>query len=176
MRVRTRSLYWQARSSRLLVAGPTLFPLKIPTFGSSMRSGSIDTGRRCRFSRVVGGRQAVLYSETMRRVLLSEGIPPAMIWTESESTNTHENAVNGSEILRAHNVSRIVLVVEANGMLRATQSFSKAGISVIPSPVRYTQLSRDLTDFLPGWRPIQSNGDTIHELVGIIWYKSRGWI
>jgi uncharacterized SAM-binding protein YcdF (DUF218 family) len=116
------------------------------------------------------------HSETMRRVLESEGIPSAMIWTESQSTNTHENARYGSEVLKAHGVSRIVLVTEATSMPRAARSFQKFGIDVVPAPARYIQLSGDYTDFLPSWTPIAQNGETVHELVGLVWYKLRGWI
>jgi uncharacterized SAM-binding protein YcdF (DUF218 family) len=123
-----------------------------------------------------GGNEKSPHAETMRRVLESERIPGAMIWTESRSSNTHENAVYAADILRAHNVSRVVLVVEASGMLRAAQSFRKAGVTVVPSPVRYTQLTWEFDDFMPGWRGIQSNGEAIHELVGLVWYKLRGWI
>src|SRR5262249_8223712 len=123
-----------------------------------------------------GGRPDHPHSETMRRVLEAEGIPHEMIWTESRSNNTHENAVFGAEVLRAHNVSRVVLVVEANGMTRASRSFQKAGIAVVPSPTRYTQLSRSFRDVLPAWPALQSSGESIHELGGLAWYKLRGWI
>src|SRR5262245_15173140 len=35
------------------------------------------------------------YSETMKRVLESEGIPSHLIWIEDRSRSTHENAVKG---------------------------------------------------------------------------------
>ena len=123
-----------------------------------------------------GGRPDAPHAETMRRVLEAEGIPRNMIWLESRSMNTHENAVFGAEILRAHNVSRVVLSVEANYMPRAELSFKKVGIEIVPSPVRFTQLSGDLSDVIPGWPALQSNGETIHEILGLAWYKLRGWI
>jgi uncharacterized SAM-binding protein YcdF (DUF218 family) len=117
-----------------------------------------------------------LHAEVMRHVLESEGVPPSMIWLDARSTNTHENALYSSEILRARGVARIVLVVEASSMPRAMRSFRKAGLVVVPSPVHRTQLTWDLTDFWPGWPAIESNGETIHELGGLVWYKLRGWI
>ena len=43
----------------------------------------------------------------------------------------------GAEILRAHGISRVVLVVEASGMPRAAASFEKMGIHVVPAPIRF---------------------------------------
>ena len=112
----------------------------------------------------------------MRHLLESEGVPRPMIWIESRSMNTHENAAYSAEILREHGAVRVVLVVEASSMPRASRSFRKAGIMVIPSPVRFTQLSWEWSDWLPGWPAIKSNGETLHEFGGLLWYKLRGWI
>lgn len=116
------------------------------------------------------------YSQTMRHVLETEGVPADFIWAEERSRSTHENAVYGSEILRQHGVTRIALVVEANSMPRAAASFRKLGIFVVPAPVRFTELNGDLTDILPGAGPIALSGETVHELVGFLWYRLHGWI
>jgi uncharacterized SAM-binding protein YcdF (DUF218 family) len=116
------------------------------------------------------------YSETMRRALETEGVPPNLIWTEARSRSTHENAVYGSEVLRRHGVSRIGLIVEANSMPRAAASFRKAGMTVVPVPIRFTQLNLEFNDVLPTWQAIALNGESIHELVGLLWYWIRGWI
>jgi uncharacterized SAM-binding protein YcdF (DUF218 family) len=112
----------------------------------------------------------------MRHLLESEGVPRNMIWPESRSRNTHESAVYGSEILKARGAVRAVLLVEASSMPRAARSFRKVGIDVVPSPVRHTQLIWEFSDYWPGWSAIESNGETIHELGGLVWYKLRGWI
>jgi uncharacterized SAM-binding protein YcdF (DUF218 family) len=112
----------------------------------------------------------------MRRVLETEGIPRDVIWMETRSQSTHENAVYGAEILRMHGVSRVVLVVEASSMLRAEASFEKAGIEVVPAPIRFTKIAWEFTDIFPDWKAISLNGETVHELVGLLWYRLRGWI
>jgi uncharacterized SAM-binding protein YcdF (DUF218 family) len=117
-----------------------------------------------------------LDADVMRHLLESEGVPRNMIWLETRSRNTHESAVYGSEILKARGVARAVLPVEASSMPRAARSFRKAGIDTVPSPVRHTQLTWEFGDFWPGWSAIESNGETIHELGGLVWYKLRGWI
>lgn len=123
-----------------------------------------------------GGRNGEWYARTIRHVLESEGIPSDLIWTESQSRNTYENALYGAEILRRRGITRIALVIEAGSMPRATASFRKQGISVLPAPSGYTRLNRELTDFFPTWGAIETNGDTLHELVGLLWYRLRGRI
>lgn len=123
-----------------------------------------------------GGSGETPLAETMRRLLLTEGIAADRIWLESRSMNTHESAVHGSEILRAHGVSRIALVVEANGMPRAARSFRRAGMHVVPVPVRFTGPPVTPSDFLPGWAGIASNEESFHEIIGLAWYRLRGWI
>ena len=119
----------------------------------------------------------VPFAETMRRILVeSESIPADMVWVESHSRSTHENASFGSQILRDHDVTRVALVVEANSMLRATRSFQKLGITVIPAPIRFTKLDWRFTDFLPNWTAIALNGEAMHEIGGLLWYRLRGWI
>jgi uncharacterized SAM-binding protein YcdF (DUF218 family) len=115
-------------------------------------------------------------AETMRRLLLTEGIPADRIWLETRSMNTHESAVQSADVLRVHGVSRIALVIEANGMARAAQSFRRAGMHVVPVPVRFTGPPVKPSDFLPGWDGIALNEEHFHEIVGLAWYRLRGWI
>jgi len=115
-------------------------------------------------------------AETMRSLLKTEGIPADRIWMETRARNTHESAVHGADVLRAHGVSRIALVVEATGMPRAAKSFRRAGVQVIPVPVRFTGPPVTPSDFLPGWSGIASNEEIFHEIVGLAWYHLRGWI
>ena len=123
-----------------------------------------------------GGQDGESYSDTMRHLLESEGVPPNMIWVDARSRSTHENAVEGAEILRQHGVSRIALVIDARSMPRAAASFRKQGISVVPVPIRFYDLGLSFQDILPTWRAIQSNGETAHEVVGLLWYWARGWV
>jgi uncharacterized SAM-binding protein YcdF (DUF218 family) len=116
------------------------------------------------------------YALVMKRQLEIEGIPGDQIWVETRSSNTHENAVFGAQILRQHGATRVALVVEATGMLRASLSFEKQGIAVVAAPLWRNHLTRDYTDYVPGWRGISLNADTLHEAVGLAYYRLRGWI
>jgi uncharacterized SAM-binding protein YcdF (DUF218 family) len=123
-----------------------------------------------------GGPYGEPLSFAMREVLQAEGVPPDKIWAETRSTNTYENALYGCEILRRHGISEIVLVDEARFLPRAVASFRKQGMKVVPAPFNFTRLYLDVDDFLPSSRAIQMNGETIHEYLGLFWYRLRGRI
>ena len=116
------------------------------------------------------------FAATMKRMLESEAVPPESIWIEDQSESTHQNAEYSSTILQKRGISRIALVVEANSMARAAASFRKQGITVVPAPIRFAELNYNLNDIVPNWRAIALNDEAIHEYVGLVWYRFRGWI
>jgi uncharacterized SAM-binding protein YcdF (DUF218 family) len=162
-----------------------------PTPAQPYSSVSLDTYRRLRHGAwlfktwqslpilVCGGtfdsRQPTL-AASMHEFLEADGIPTDLIWTETRSRSTRENALYGAEVLRAHGVTRVALVVEATGMWRAAAAFEKVGIHVVPAPIRFASLDGRLSDVVPGWRPMARNGEVVHELLGLLWYRLRGWI
>jgi uncharacterized SAM-binding protein YcdF (DUF218 family) len=116
------------------------------------------------------------FSVTMRELLLEAGVAPGQVWVEDRSRSTHENAAFSAQILRQHGARRIILVVDARSMLRAAACFRHEGIEVIPAPSKFVYLSPILEDWLPGWKAIRGNELTLHETVGLLWYRLRGWI
>jgi uncharacterized SAM-binding protein YcdF (DUF218 family) len=112
----------------------------------------------------------------MRRLLVGEGVPPDSIWIEDRSHSTHENAVFSAQILRQHGAHRIALIVDARSMLRAAACFRHEGIDVIAAPSKFLYLSPIAEDWIPGWRALRGNELTLHEAVGLLWYRLRGWI
>jgi uncharacterized SAM-binding protein YcdF (DUF218 family) len=123
-----------------------------------------------------GGPDSGSYSQAMRHLLEIEGIPSNLIWVEARSRSTHENALYGSRILQQHGISRVALVTDARSMPRAAASFKKQGIDVVPVPIRFYDLDFGLKDLLPTWQAMESNGETIHEIGGLVWYWLRGWV
>ena len=115
-------------------------------------------------------------SETMRQLLQRAGVAESMIWMESRSSSTHENAVYSAEVLRQHGIDRIILVTEAQDMLRAERTFRKAGLVAIPAPCAYRELGSAGEELMPRWTAIYRNERTLHEFVGLAWYWLRGWI
>jgi uncharacterized SAM-binding protein YcdF (DUF218 family) len=115
-------------------------------------------------------------SVAMRRYLERAGVPGSQIWTEERSIDTHQNALYGAEILRQHGIERIALVTEARYMTRAAASFRKQGIEVVPAPALFRKFMGFRNEMLPSWKAIQGNEATLHEFVGLAWYRMRGWI
>jgi uncharacterized SAM-binding protein YcdF (DUF218 family) len=112
----------------------------------------------------------------MRRVMMEQGVPESLIWTEERSTSTYENARNGAGILRAKGIGRIVLVTEAYHMLRSERCFRKQGLEVIPAPCSFTELLPEANGWLPGGEGVLTNEQTLHEWLGLSWYFVRGRI
>jgi uncharacterized SAM-binding protein YcdF (DUF218 family) len=119
-------------------------------------------------------KQAV--SVTMRQLLERASVAETMIWTEELSQSTHENAVFGAKVLRQHGISRIALVVEARSMPRAAACFRREGITVIPAPSEFRKFESLMDEFIPSWKAVKRNEETLHEALGLAWYWLRGWI
>lgn len=115
-------------------------------------------------------------SVVMGEMLGRAGVPREMIWTEERSRSTHENAAFSAEILKQRGISRIALVVDAQSMPRAAACFRKEGMIVIPAPSQFREFEYSVDEFLPSWKAIRRNEDTLHETLGLVWYWFRGWI
>ncbi len=115
-------------------------------------------------------------AEAIRILLEQAGVPGEKIWTEERSRSTHENAVFGTEVLRRHGVTAIALVVDASSMLRAEACFRKAGIAVVAAPSEFREFGPLRAELLPSWEAIRRNEITLHEVLGLGWYRLHNWI
>jgi uncharacterized SAM-binding protein YcdF (DUF218 family) len=125
-----------------------------------------------------GGRassDSLPFAVTMRDLLRQAGVPENMIWTEEESTSTFENGKFGAKILRSHQINRVALVVDGRSMPRAVSVMERQGIRVVPAPSHLRQWD-GVRELLPGWQAIRGNEDTLHEMLGLVWYRLRGRI
>jgi uncharacterized SAM-binding protein YcdF (DUF218 family) len=118
------------------------------------------------------------YSLLMRDTLRLQGVPDFAIWSDEDSHSTYENAYYASLMLKKRGIHKIALVTEAYHMLRAERSFQKQGLEVVPAACGYRAYGSRLYvhEFLPNWEPIAWNEDSLHEFVGLFWYRLRGWI
>lgn len=69
-----------------------------------------------------------------RDVLMSQGVPEAVIFLEERSRSTEENAIFAHEIMRENGWDSAVLVSDGYHLFRAQWIFSTQGITVHPSP------------------------------------------
>ncbi len=87
----------------------------------------------------------------MQDVLAVMGVPAQHLMLENESRDTHDNAVNSAQLLKARGMHRILLVTSAYHMRRSVALFEAQGLEVVPAPTDYQQLVAK--QVLPDWLP-----------------------
>lgn len=117
-------------------------------------------------------------AEVMKQILLTQGVPNDQILLEDASHSTFENAVLSAALLRKQGISRILLVTDAVHMTRAELAFRHQGLDVLPSPCCfYSAIPLEhWYDYIPTRRAIRANEATLHEWLGLLWYRVRGRI
>ena len=95
--------------------------------------------------------------------------------------NTREEAVRVAEMVKKFNWTRLILVTSAAHMRRAESVFKSSGVDVIPVACDFQGYPKR-GSFLDRWRVLPSSGrfitmkNYLHEKVGWLYYRSRGWI
>lgn len=155
------------------------FPIAIP---------DKDTYSRCRYAAwlhanwkplpvyVSGGNRSPgqePFSAAMAHVVESEGVSAGNIVQEARSVNTWENASFTAELLGTKRIRHIVLVLDADSMLRADLCFRKLGIQVSPAAIDHHSVTMTMRDLIPSWRALRLNEIALHEYVGLAWYWSQ---
>ena len=104
-------------------------------------------------------------AKLMRSALESEfGIP--VRWAESESRNTHENALRSGRILAAAHIGKVILVAHSFDMPRAKAEFAAQGIETIPAPTGIPSDAIDTPlDLLPSLRALQGSYFALYEIL-----------
>ena len=113
------------------------------------------------------------------RLLVEWGVSPGDIAMESTSTNTYENARESAEIVRERGIGRVLLVTSALHMSRALATFRSAGIDAIPAATDHANkqlVFGSLGTWLPKSGALDRTTYALHEYLGQIVYRWRGWI
>ncbi len=116
-------------------------------------------------------------AQRMANMLEQQGVPPSVLRIEARSNSTYENALYASQLLAKANLRKILLVTSPMHMLRATASFRKQGLQVIPAPARLPR-SADSAPASGAWWPQRStlwlSHHILHEYIGLWVYKLSG--
>ena len=102
------------------------------------------------------------------------GVPPERVTTTGAVVNTAEEAAAVSAQLSRLSASpRIILVTSAFHMPRAMRLFTRAGLTVTPFPVDFSdaQDSLSILDFLPGAGSLAQTQVALRELYGRAYYR-----
>jgi uncharacterized SAM-binding protein YcdF (DUF218 family) len=113
---------------------------------------------------------------TMRDALVALGVPAARLIVETESRNTHDEAVIIAPMLRHLDVEHVVLVTSGTHMRRSLGAFRAQGIRAIPAIARDPYAALSWSDWiLPSDMGLWKSSSVIHEIVGLAYYTARGW-
>ena len=111
--------------------------------------------------------------------LLGElGVPADAVILESRSRNTYENALFTAPILRDKGWHSVLLVTSATHMRRAMATFRKAGLDVTAATTDVQgsfPVASGPLDFLPSADALSATSDMIKEMIGMVYYRLRGW-
>jgi uncharacterized SAM-binding protein YcdF (DUF218 family) len=102
------------------------------------------------------------------------GIAKDRLVTESESRNTHENALFSARIVRERGWKKVLLVTSAFHMSRALGCFRAEGVEADTLPVDYRAGSGDRS-WLPRAYALQVSTAALREMAGRIIYRVRGY-
>jgi uncharacterized SAM-binding protein YcdF (DUF218 family) len=116
-------------------------------------------------------------SEPLAQALAALGVPSYRILAESQSSDTHEQAVQLAPILAQHGVTRFVLVTSPTHIRRAMMAFRAVGLDPIASvaPDR-SQTAQAGPALLPSHEALQDSVVAMREVLGLAYYWLRGWI
>ena len=117
-------------------------------------------------------------AKQIKDLLVVMGVPERRILLENVSRNTSENASFSAQILQSRDMRQILLVTSAYHMPRAKGLFDAQGLTVIPAPTDYQQVVSDRMVFrwLPSVDALHQTTDALHEMVGYVVYRVRGWL
>jgi uncharacterized SAM-binding protein YcdF (DUF218 family) len=95
------------------------------------------------------------------------GVPREKILLETESTDTKENALFSAQRLRELQPTRVVVVTSALHMPRAVRWFARAGLQVIPAPVKLDPPPPEgVRGLIPSSPALFRSDRVLHELFG----------
>jgi len=117
-------------------------------------------------------------AEAGQRYLMAMGVPAEAIVLESESSTTHENAINVAELARLRGWEHLILVTSALHMRRSLASFRAAGLDPRPAATDFhwgEATDSWIRNVLPNANALRDSTRLIHELVGLWYYRLRGW-
>lgn len=105
----------------------------------------------------------------MADLLVALGVPREKIILETESRDTRENALHSARIARSLSADAVVIVTSALHMPRSIRMFERAGLDVLPAPVRFQALPPDGPgQLIPSSLTLQRSQRAVHELVGML--------
>lgn len=108
------------------------------------------------------------------RAMLARFAPEVELVVLSPVRNTHDEAVMAADYLKARSLKRIIVTSSPTHTFRAAAVLEALDLDVMASPARETRFDLETLD-QPEER-LASFGSIIHERLGIVVYRRRGWM
>jgi uncharacterized SAM-binding protein YcdF (DUF218 family) len=116
-------------------------------------------------------------ASVMRDYLVQHGLDASRVVVENRSHTTYENAVECAKLLKDRHIKKIILITNADHLLRAVGCFRKEGLDVIPCGCKYQTSSESWAEeFVPSLHAGLACEQACHEWLGTAWYWIRGRI
>lgn len=101
------------------------------------------------------------------------GVPEKAVDLEARSRTTEENALESYEILSRAKARTILLVTSAYHMRRASEEFSRVGLTVIPVPANLTDPHSGAASYLPDAAVLVRTQRVLREWLGLFVLQLR---
>lgn len=127
-----------------------------------------------------GGKLAPDASGTMGGLMaglaVRMGVPPEQMLVEQASLDTHENIAYSVRAFNIQSEDQVVLVTSALHMPRAVAVARKLGLNALPYPCDYwADESTGWKRWIPELRASAKLKAALHELLGLLYYRIKGW-
>jgi uncharacterized SAM-binding protein YcdF (DUF218 family) len=138
-----------------------------------------------------GSTRKTAESADARTLMQFLGVPDSAVLLEDNSGNTFENVRNSRKLLADKKVKRLLLVTSALHIPRALGVFRRQlpGIEIIPAPTDFSVTEHEARPFqlstfslqlfnnlLPSAGRLMQMDNVLHEYLGLLYYKARGWM
>ncbi|MFH2011138.1 MAG: YdcF family protein [Pseudomonadota bacterium] len=110
-------------------------------------------------------------ADSMAQLAEKLRVPLKDIIIEGDSNRTYEQALNVRKIMDELKLRDALLVTSPSHMLRAKLSFERAGVVVYP--VSTANIEKYIT---PPFQRLLLFQSVMHEYLGLVYYKWKGWI
>ena len=132
----------------------------------------------------IGGLAARPVADDMAELLQRVGVGPAAIVTERRAMNTREHGVFLCPMFAARGIRQVLLVTSAMHMRRSMATFQRScpAVSYLAAPTDFRAVSevqgpayRKIADLIPTPHAMVNFADAVHEYIGLLYYRVRGW-
>lgn len=118
------------------------------------------------------GNQKIPEAIRNKNFLVELGIPKDKIITQAKPRDTKEEAIYTKKIVKNN---RFILVTNATHMDRAIKLFKKEGLNPIAAPTNFLY-EKDKKILIPTGENLRNTEISLHEYIGMLWYKLKGEI